>query len=274
MRVLKCLTKVKTAAAALLAVGAFSSLAIVTVGFTQEKPARAPSTTSISPRTEAILAKLEKRISMPFPNETPLVDVLNYIRRTTGDGPNALALPIYVDRLGFQEAKRSVTSTFKLNVEDAPLKVTLAAVLAQLGLAFAVQDDVLIISSPRGIERLRDATVTLPRLLTPKTKAVLAQLDEPIAMTFPDETPLGDLLMYVTEATTSAKTLGIPIVVDALGLQEVRQTLQSTVSIDLEGVPLKTTLRLILDQLGLAYTIKDGLVVISSRAIIERVCGR
>jgi hypothetical protein len=35
-------------------------------------------------------------------------------------------------------------------------------------------------------------------------------------------------------------------------------------------VPLKTTLRLLLKQLGLTYTIKDGLVVISSPEVIQR----
>ncbi len=33
---------------------------------------------------------------------------------------------------------------------------------------------------------------------------------------------------------------------------------------DLEGVPLKTSLRLILKQLGLAYCVRDGVLIISS----------
>ena len=125
--------------------------------------------------------------------------------------------------------------------------------------------------SPKGIERERDATVALPRLLTPKSRAVLARLDEPIAMQFEDETPLEDVLKYITQATTKPPNFGIPIVVDALGLQEVEKTLHSTVLIDLEAMPLKTTLRLLLEQLGLAYTIKDGLAVISSSRVIRKL---
>jgi hypothetical protein len=34
--------------------------------------------------------------------------------------------------------------------------------------------------------------------------------------------------------------------------------------LDLEGISLKTTLRLMLKQLGLAYCVKDGLLLISS----------
>ncbi len=273
------LTKLKLSAAALLAVGAASSLAIVTVGFTQEKPAAAPPTTPatppttpVSPRTQAILAKLEKPIPMVFPQETPLDDLLKYIQQTTRGGPNdPQGLPIYVDPLGLQEARRSLNSTFTINLEGTPLRVTLAQVLAQLGLAFAVKDDVLMISSPEGIQRGRDETVVLPRLLTPKTKAVLAQLDEPISMSFANETPLEDVQKYITQATTTATALGIPIVVDAFGLQEVEKKLQSTVTLDLLDVPLKTTLRLLLTQLGLVYTIKDGVVVISSPQVIQKL---
>ncbi len=58
--------------------------------------------------------------------------------------------------------------------------------------------------------------------------------------------------------------LGIPIYVDPIGLQEAERSLNSTVQIDLEGVPLKTTLRLMLKQLGLAYTVKDGFLMITS----------
>ena len=39
----------------------------------------------------------------------------------------------------------------------------------------------------------------------------------------------------------------------------------SPVSLDLEGVPLKTTLRLMLKQLGLTYTVKDGFLMITSQ---------
>ena len=35
-------------------------------------------------------------------------------------------------------------------------------------------------------------------------------------------------------------------------------------SLNLEGVPLKTTFRLMLKQLGLAYCVRDGVLIISS----------
>ncbi len=83
-------------------------------------------------------------------------------------------------------------------------------------------------------------------------------------MSFATETPLDDVLKYIKQATTTPTFSGIPIYVDPIGLQEAERSLNSTVQIDLEGVPLKTTLRLILKQLGLAYTVKDGFMIITS----------
>ena len=91
----------------------------------------------------------------------------------------------------------------------------------------------------------------------------------PIAMPFADATPLEDLLKYVSQATATAESAGIFIVVDAFGLQQAGKSLQSTGSIEIEGAPLMTTLRLFLKQLGLAYTIEDGLVVVSSSEVIQ-----
>jgi RNA polymerase sigma factor (sigma-70 family) len=98
----------------------------------------------------------------------------------------------------------------------------------------------------------------------PQSKVVLKKLDEPISMAFPDPSPLELVLKYIKQATTTANYSGIPIYVDPKGLKEATATLESTVSLDLEGVPLKTTLRLMLKQIGLAYCVRDGVLIISS----------
>jgi hypothetical protein len=99
----------------------------------------------------------------------------------------------------------------------------------------------------------------------PKTKQILAKLEEPLSMSFANETPLDDILKYIKQATTTPSFSGIPIYVDPIGLQEAEKSLSSTVSIDLDGVPLKTTLKLLLKQLGLTYTVKDGFLMITSK---------
>ena len=49
-----------------------------------------------------------------------------------------------------------------------------------------------------------------------------------------------------------------------LGERKRPESLHDVVSIDLEGVPLQTSLRLLLKQLDLAYCVKDGVLIISS----------
>ena len=99
-----------------------------------------------------------------------------------------------------------------------------------------------------------------------KTKSILAKLDEPISMSFANETPLEDVLKYIKSATQGPNDSGVPIYVDPVGLNEAEKTMTSPVTLDLEGVPLKTTLRLLLKQLGLTYTVKDGLLTITSES--------
>jgi RNA polymerase sigma factor (sigma-70 family) len=98
----------------------------------------------------------------------------------------------------------------------------------------------------------------------PKSRQVIAKLEEPISMSFASETPLDDVLKYIKQATTTPTFAGIPIYVDPLGLQEAERSLNSTVQIDLEGIPLRRTLQLVLTQLGLAYFVEDGMIVITS----------
>jgi hypothetical protein len=89
-------------------------------------------------------------------------------------------------------------------------------------------------------------------------------LQRPAPMRFPNDTPLDEVLKYVRGATVTRTYPGIPIYIDPIGLHEAEKTEQSTVKIDLDGVPLATTLHLILKQLGLSYSVRDGLVLITS----------
>jgi RNA polymerase sigma factor (sigma-70 family) len=97
-----------------------------------------------------------------------------------------------------------------------------------------------------------------------RSRQILEKLDEPISMSFNAETPLDDVLKYIRQATTTKTFSGIPIYVDPIGLNEAERSLNSTIQINLEGVPLRRTLQLLLTQLGLAYFVEDGMLVITS----------
>src|SRR5262249_20760793 len=103
------------------------------------------------------------------------------------------------------------------------------------------------------------------------SQKVAAELGKPMNLSFANETPLDDVIKYVRKATTSPTFPdGIPIYVDPLGLQEAERSLNSTVTIDVAQVPLRTSLKLLLKQPGLTYRVRDGLLTITSIESTER----
>jgi RNA polymerase sigma factor (sigma-70 family) len=100
----------------------------------------------------------------------------------------------------------------------------------------------------------------------PKSAEVRKKLEQPISISFNAATPLEDALNYIKQATTTKTYSGIPIYLDPYGLNnDADATMWSTVKhMELEGIPLKTTLRLMLKQLDLAYCVRDGVLIISS----------
>jgi RNA polymerase sigma factor (sigma-70 family) len=104
-----------------------------------------------------------------------------------------------------------------------------------------------------------------------KTKQLLAALEEPVAMQFANATPLDDVLKYIKQATTSPTYSGIPIYVNPDGLREAKRSLNSTIQINQEHAPLRTSLYQILKPLGLSYVVRDGFLMIDSRANVTEI---
>jgi hypothetical protein len=223
-------------------------------------PRRAPD----DPKTRAILAALEQPVAMAFENETPLGDVLKYIKQATTGDELPQGIPIYVDPQGLEVVDRTIDSPIRLSLEGVPLRQSLVLLLRQLDLAYDVKGGLLVISRPDLIAGVVQ-TGSAPGGDHPRSRAILAKLDQPTSMPFHDETPLEDLVKYIQSATQDDDLpQGIPVYVDPTGLQEAETTLQSPIQIQLEGVPLKRSLYLALRQLDLAYAIKDGILFISS----------
>jgi RNA polymerase sigma factor (sigma-70 family) len=105
---------------------------------------------------------------------------------------------------------------------------------------------------------------------TPQNQEAFKALEHPASLQFPTETPLRDVLAQIRAAAKDSNGKPIPIYVDPVGLQEAERTLDSPVTINLADVPLKFSLRLVLKQLGLAYCVRDGVLIISSVEGIEQ----
>ena len=90
-------------------------------------------------------------------------------------------------------------------------------------------------------------------------------------MNFPNPTPLEDVLKYIQQATAGPDSIGIQIYVDPVnlgGLDEDadaaafhEKLMKTPITMNLEGVPLRRVLKLLAEQIGMGYGIKDGMVM-------------
>ncbi len=95
-----------------------------------------------------------------------------------------------------------------------------------------------------------------------RNKKIFEKLAMAVPMNFQTETALSEVLVYIREATKQDDSDVLPIYVDPIGLQETDKSMSSTVILELEGIPLRITLKLMLKQLGLSYFVKDGILFI------------
>jgi RNA polymerase sigma factor (sigma-70 family) len=108
-----------------------------------------------------------------------------------------------------------------------------------------------------------------------KTEAILRALNQPISMSFTEPTPLGDVLEYIQSVTVSKELPeGIPIYLDPTALKnsavgQADEVDKLPIKLNLKGVRLKTSLRLLLNQVGLSYVVKEGLLIISAPGSTE-----
>src|SRR5271157_1867576 len=114
------------------------------------------------------------------------------------------------------------------------------------------------------IKAQADAISTIDK--NPKNIAVIKKLEKPVPLHFPMETPLEKVLECVRVATNWPDGDGkrLSIYVDPQALHEADKTMTSPVVIDLDDVPLRFSLCLVCKQLGLAYCVRDGVVMIST----------
>jgi hypothetical protein len=137
---------------------------------------------SVNTANERVLKALDQVIPMRFPHETPLKDVLNYIR-ATALGPDGSGIPIYVDPVGLNEAEKSETSPVQIELEGVPLSTTLRLTLRQIGMMYYVKDGLLEITSDGCYDRpyeLEDAYLVVGHCLVDLVAAMLGGLLAPL----------------------------------------------------------------------------------------------
>ena len=79
------------------------------------------STLDKNPKNIAVIKKLEEPLTLHFPTETPLEQVLKHIKDATR-GADGKKLSIYVDPQALQDAEKTLTSPVIIDLEDVPLR--------------------------------------------------------------------------------------------------------------------------------------------------------
>ena len=165
------------------------------------------------------------------------------------------------------------TNTFRYAPESTPVPDTSIGGgrnASDLAAAAARQIRTRVEANPAGLKPSEEpspvAKAARKTIVSEQSRRVLAKLDQVIPMPFPAETPLDEVVKYLKAATVDANfPRGIPIFVDPVGLQEHERTMASTVTLDMEDVPLRTSLKYLLKELDLIFRVDDGLLVITSK---------
>ena len=110
-----------------------------------------------------------------------------------------------------------------------------------------------------------------PSASSAENARIRSALEQKVRMQFVEETPLDDVLKYIQKETADIHGKQIPIYIDPLGLADRHADGPPIVSrIDFDGVPLRTSLRVCLDQCDLAYRVEHGLLWIIDAESDER----
>jgi len=98
------------------------------------------------------------------------------------------------------------------------------------------------------------------------TKQILEKLEEPISMSFANETPLDDVLKYIKQATTTPTFPGIPMYIAPISLQEAGHSLSTKVVVQHKQNRVRDILDYALRPLRLGFMVKDGYMMIDTRS--------
>ena len=93
-----------------------------------------------NPPLSRLIEALEQPIAMSFAVETPMDDVLEYIKQATTTAAYS-GVQIYIDPIGLAEADKSASSPVIYESEGLPLGRSLRELLAKLGLDYEVRED-------------------------------------------------------------------------------------------------------------------------------------
>lgn len=209
---------------------------------------------------------LRETMMKPLPDRTPFSKVIRSLIETTRAKDTSLR--IYVEPTSLLEAEITMETPIEspfIGQDEVPLHTYLGYVLKPLGLTHRVHDGLLIISTPPCCDCPEPVEVTASEAWT------WWLLHQEVSLQFPNETPLAEVLKAIHMGTAGKGPGGRGLVIhlDPAGLREAKKSADSPVTIEMEQVPVCTSLGLILKQLGLGFQVGDDDVLVVTSFVAE-----
>lgn len=97
---------------------------------------------------------LDQPLDFAFPTETPLVEVLNYVKAATADSQGAPGggLQFHIDRQALEENETDANAPVMIDLVKIPIRLGLKLVLDQHELTYFVRDGIVIVTSKHAID--------------------------------------------------------------------------------------------------------------------------
>jgi hypothetical protein len=215
-------------------------------------PARTHLTEKPTDLDRKVLKQIqETKVSFDF-NDRPLVEVVDFVM-------TLCTTNIVPERTKFVDPETKIT--FKMT--NASLETVFDRLLEQEGFAWLIRDGVVVISDEAGIKEAAAAAARshLTEKPTDADGKVLRRLQETIVSFEFNEQPVMEALVFLENQGS------VNILLDRNKLEDPAPV----VTLKLRNVSLDTALKLVTEQLGLTFIIRDGLVFISDEKGVQEV---
>ena len=174
-----------------------------------------------------------------------------------------LGIPVFVDTHGIAKAELAGDVPIKATIGPTPLRSAMRRLLGPHALRVVVEDEGLAITADfRELTRRGIATDDWLTQVGSNVEAITKKMDVKHSVAFKD-TPLKQAI------ATFAKQSGISMQVDRRALEEIGLTDDTPVEIDVENISVRSILKLMLRELDLTYTIRDEILMITTREACE-----
>ena len=252
-----------------------------------------PQAGLLKPDDSNILHKLEKPHPFGPPGQVPVhrvqptmsfQDFRSLVQRATIDPQGGLPDGIFID-LTSDAATLTRTCEIQLaNLDNqaptTPLRVVLAKLIRPLGLEYRVSGGRLLLEKTGDPNAIKIGGVKASHVRSreledeDRNEKIEVKLDQMIALDYPEGVILSEFLDKIS------KSLGIPIYLDPKSKAHRVEPVHpdavfregpTSITLSLEGVPVRIALRLALRQLDMDYKVAGGVLIVSDSRDINRL---